>query len=41
MKKTYKHIFFDLDDTLWDNNKKRTALIELYIMFNMKSGHAN
>ena len=35
--KTYRHIFFDLDDTLWDFKRNSSeALHELYHKFNLK-----
>ena len=35
--KTYRHIFFDLDDTLWDFKRNSSeALHELYRHFNLK-----
>ncbi len=36
--KKYKHIFFDLDHTLWDFNKNASeALTEIYILFDLPS----
>ena len=36
--KTYRHIFFDLDDTLWDFKRNSAeALEELYHKFNLKA----
>ena len=38
MTKTYRHIFFDLDDTLWDFKRNSAeALNELYHHYNLKS----
>ena len=35
MKKNYKHLFFDLDHTLWDFDKNTTqAISEIYTIFN-------
>ncbi|MBI3883961.1 MAG: noncanonical pyrimidine nucleotidase, YjjG family [Sphingobacteriales bacterium] len=35
---SYKHLFFDLDHTLWDfDTNAREALIEIYVMFNLES----
>ncbi len=36
MNKKYKHLFFDLDRTLWDyNNNAREALYEIFIMYKL------
>src|ERR1700744_6215299 len=38
MKKTYKHLFFDLDHTLWDFDKNsELTLRELYNEYDLKS----
>ncbi len=37
MKKKYKHLFFDLDRTLWDfDSSARIAFDEIYLKFNLK-----
>jgi len=38
MPKSYKHLFFDLDHTLWDFDKNsRASLLQLYHEFDLKS----
>ena len=40
--KNYKHVYFDLDDTLWDFRRNSAeALRELYSHFNLKSAGVN